>query len=110
MQPEVRQTAVVHIEDLCDNGPEFRSFEVNEWSERHGVRLVYSRSGKPTDNCFCERFNGTLRNECLNVYYFESLDEATASWRIKVNRVEVKNIMPPDAILEAMEKTDAFRT
>lgn len=32
------------------------------------------------------------------------LDEATDPWGIKVNRVEVKNIMPPQAIQEAMEK------
>ena len=32
------------------------------------------------------------------------LDEATDPWGIKVNRVEVKNIMPPKAIREAMEK------
>jgi len=32
------------------------------------------------------------------------LDEATDPWGIKVNRVEVKNIMPPPDIQEAMEK------
>ena len=32
------------------------------------------------------------------------LDEATDPWGIKVNRVEVKKIMPPEAIREAMEK------
>ena len=32
------------------------------------------------------------------------LDEATDPWGIKVNRVEVKNIEPPQAIREAMEK------
>lgn len=32
------------------------------------------------------------------------LDEATDPWGIKVNRVEVKNIVPPKDILEAMEK------
>ncbi len=32
------------------------------------------------------------------------LDEATDPWGIKVNRVEVKNIMPPQAIQQAMEK------
>ncbi len=32
------------------------------------------------------------------------LDVATDPWGIKVNRVEVKNIIPPDAIREAMEK------
>ena len=33
-----------------------------------------------------------------------SLDEATDPWGIKVNRVELKNIMPPAAIRDAMEK------
>lgn len=32
------------------------------------------------------------------------LDEATDAWGIKINRVELKNIMPPAAIQEAMEK------
>ena len=32
------------------------------------------------------------------------LDEATDSWGIKVNRVEVRNIIPPKGIQEAMEK------
>ena len=32
------------------------------------------------------------------------LDEATDAWGIKVNRVELKNIIPPQAIQEAMEK------
>lgn len=49
---------------------------------------MYSRPGKPTDNCFCERFNGTLRNECLNVYYFETLADAKQiieDWRLDYN-------------------------
>jgi regulator of protease activity HflC (stomatin/prohibitin superfamily) len=33
-----------------------------------------------------------------------TLDEATDPWGIKVNRVEVKNILPPKDIQEAMEK------
>ncbi|MGL4607996.1 MAG: SPFH domain-containing protein [Eubacteriaceae bacterium] len=32
------------------------------------------------------------------------LDEATDPWGIKINRVELKNIMPPEAIQNAMEK------
>ncbi len=33
-----------------------------------------------------------------------TLDEATDPWGIKVNRVELKNIIPPAAIQDAMEK------
>ena len=42
--------------------------------------------------------------EVINAKMGTSLDEATDPWGIKVNRVELKNIMPPAAIQESMEK------
>ena len=42
--------------------------------------------------------------ETINAKMRSSLDLATDPWGIKVNRVELKNIMPPAAIREAMEK------
>ena len=42
--------------------------------------------------------------DVINTKMRSILDEATDPWGIKVNRVEVKNIMPPEAIKEAMEK------
>ena len=42
--------------------------------------------------------------ETINTKMRATLDEATDPWGIKVNRVEVKNIMPPNAIRDAMEK------
>jgi regulator of protease activity HflC (stomatin/prohibitin superfamily) len=42
--------------------------------------------------------------ETINVKMRATLDEATDPWGIKVNRVELKNIIPPAAIQEAMEK------
>ena len=42
--------------------------------------------------------------EVINTKMRASLDEATDQWCIKVNRVELKNIMPPAAIQDAMEK------
>lgn len=42
--------------------------------------------------------------DVINSKMRQILDEATDPWGIKVNRVEVKNIMPPEAIQEAMEK------
>ena len=43
-------------------------------------------------------------DEIINEKMRKILDEATDPWGIKVNRVEVKNILPPKDIREAMEK------
>ena len=40
-------------------------------------------------NSFVESFNGSLRDECLNVHWFETLEEAKvkiAAWRLDYNR------------------------
>jgi regulator of protease activity HflC (stomatin/prohibitin superfamily) len=42
--------------------------------------------------------------DIINTKMRSILDEATDPWGIKVNRVEVKNIIPPEDIQEAMEK------
>ena len=49
------------------------------------------------DECLTSR-------ELINEKMRKILDEATDPWGIKVNRVEVKNILPPKDIREAMEK------
>ena len=72
-----------------DNGPEFISTSLDLWAYFNGVKLDFSRPGKPTDNAFIESFNGRLREECLNQHWFSSLDEAkrlTESWREDYNR------------------------
>ncbi|MFM8437609.1 MAG: integrase core domain-containing protein, partial [Candidatus Kapaibacterium sp.] len=73
-----------------DNGPEFISGSLDLWAYFNGVRLDFSRPGKPTDNAVIESFNGKLRDECLNQHWFLSLDEVTrltAAWREDYNRV-----------------------
>ena len=47
-----------------DNGSEFISKAMDEWAYRNGVKLEFSRPGKPTDNAFIESFNARLRQEC----------------------------------------------
>lgn len=59
-----------------DNGPEFISNALDQWASEHGVKLVFSRPGKPVDNAFIESFNGRFRDECLNANWFYSFDEA----------------------------------
>ena len=59
-----------------DNGSEFISKDFDRWAYENKVLLDYSRPGKPTDNPFIESFNGSFRDECLNIHWFLSLDDA----------------------------------
>lgn len=49
-----------------DQGPEFTSKALDQWSYQHGVQLKLIEPGKPTQNAFIESFNGRFRDECLN--------------------------------------------
>jgi putative transposase len=72
----------------CDNGSEFCSQAMDLWAYQHGVRMAFSRPGKPTDDAFVESFNGTFRAECLNAHGFSSLTEArriVETWRGEYN-------------------------
>src|SRR5918999_4595814 len=59
-----------------DNGSEFISKALDKWAYDNQVTLDFSRPGKPTDNPFIESFNGSFRDECLNVNWFLSLEGA----------------------------------
>lgn len=73
---------------FVDNGSEFCSKRLDHWAYQHQVMLVFSRPGKPTDNAFIESFNGSFRDECLNVHWFLSLEDAkmkVENWRQDYN-------------------------
>lgn len=55
---------------------EFTSKAVDRWACENGVKLDFSRPGKPTDNAFIESFNGRLREERVNQHWFTSLEDA----------------------------------
>lgn len=58
-----------------DNGPEFISAKLDLWCNDNGIKLIFIRPGKPTENAYVERFNGSFRRELLNAYVFRSLKE-----------------------------------
>jgi putative transposase len=61
---------------------------MDAWAYRHGVKLDFIRPGKPVENGHIESFNGRLRDECLNVELFWSIEDARAKlerWRVDYN-------------------------
>jgi putative transposase len=75
---------------ITDNGSEFTSRAFDAWAYARGVKIDYIQPGKPIQNCFVESFNGTLRDECLNLHWFLSRRDAREkieSWREDYNQV-----------------------
>jgi putative transposase len=73
---------------FCDNGSEFTSQAMDLWAYQNGIKIDFSRPGKPTDNAFVESFNGTFRAECLNAHWFGTLGKAKRlieAWRQEYN-------------------------
>ena len=65
-------------------GSEFAGRLVDLGAYANGVVMEFSRPGKPTDNTFIESFNGRMRDECLNVHWFDDLTDAqkkSQAWR-----------------------------
>ncbi|MFL7025625.1 IS3 family transposase [Enterovibrio norvegicus] len=58
-----------------DNGPELISEQLTDWCKAHDIELIYIQPGKPQQNGFVERFNGSFRREFLNAYLFESIEQ-----------------------------------
>ena len=94
-----------------DNGPEFTSKAILEWSYRRKIEIDFTRPGKPTDNAFIESFNGTFRDECLNQNWFSNLKEAKINieeWRKEYNERRIHsslNYLTPKEFVK-MERRD----
>ena len=95
---------------VTDNGPEFTSKAMLAWSQPAGVRLHFIDPGRPVQNAFIESFNGKLRDECLNQYWFVSLEEARRiikSWRMDYNTTRPHSslgYMTPEAFRLSFEQ------
>ena len=92
---------------FADNGAEFTGHLVDLWAYHHGTRIDFSRPGKPTDNAYIETFNGSFRDECLNVHWFATIEEARSlieAWRRDYNdsrpHMALGNIPPREYVLK----------
>jgi len=71
-----------------DNGPEFISHELQHWCGINDVALLWIQPGKPTQNAYIERFNGTFRREVLNANTFSSVTKVRRvvdEWLVEYN-------------------------
>lgn len=66
--------APLHVRS--DNGAEFVALELQVWLTKHNIEPLYIEAGCPWQNGKDERFNGTVRDECLNMHLFASWSEA----------------------------------
>ena len=75
---------------VTDNGPEFISKALDQWAHQRGIVQHFNRPGKPVENAYIESFNGRVRDECLNLHWFQTLPQArltVAAWHRDYNEV-----------------------
>jgi len=71
-----------------DNGTEYTSKIIQQWSKEKAVHLDYIAPGRPMENGYIESFNGKFREECLNQNWFQNMSEASIiieAWRKDYN-------------------------
>jgi putative transposase len=78
------------------------------WAYSNHVLMDFSRLGKPTDSAIFESFNGRFRKECLNMRWFESLQDASEkidAWRWDYNEhrphCSLKGLTPREFAVKA---------
>ncbi|WP_197331662.1 IS3 family transposase [Ralstonia syzygii] len=79
-----------------DNGPEFIALALAEWAESRGITLDFIEPGRPMQNGFIERFNGSYRRGVLDMHVFRTLSEVrehTERWLADYNQE-----MPHDSL------------
>jgi putative transposase len=86
----------------CDNGPELTSRHMLAWCVERKIELHNIQPGKPTQNGRLESFNGRLRDECLNVSWFQNLFDARrkiAAWRKEYHEIAAADQVLLSAVL-----------
>ena len=86
-----------------DNGPELISQRLETWAKDHHIDLRHIQPGKPAQNAYVERFNRTYREDVLDAYLFDDLQEVHA---ITQQWLEDYNTIRPHEALQGRSAPD----
>lgn len=99
-----------------DNGPEFIADALASWAENRQIEIKFIEKGKPYQNGYMERFNRSFREEVLDAYSFNRINEAQAmahAWMWIYNNQRPHSALgykPPVAFLDERLQGYAFPT
>jgi putative transposase len=79
-----------------DNGPEFIALALRAWLAQQRTETLYIDPGCPWQNGYGESFNGTVRDECLNMEVFRTVTEARV--RLEAYRREYNEERPHSSL------------
>ena len=98
-----------------DNGPEFTSKVFTTWCQKNEITIKYIQPGKPMQNGYIERLNRTFREDMLDAYQFETLEELrilSDEWQYKYNHYHPHKSLKrktPISIYNAWRQTHSER-
>jgi putative transposase len=69
-----------------DRGNQYCSFQYVNELKKHTIKISMTESGDPLENALAERVNGIIKNEYLNHYKIESIEQATELLKDVVDR------------------------
>lgn len=73
-----------------DNGPEFLSKKFVQWCSQNNILIQYIQPGRPMQNAYIERLNRLFREDVLNAYLFDNLEQVrilAEKWMDEYNRL-----------------------
>lgn len=118
VQPSITAGRVIAVLEKCfriygkpgiirtDQGPEFRSLNLQKFVQKQGIRHEFTQKGSPWQNGDLESFNGKFRDECLNRNLFEN--PAQAKEVIEKHRM-FYNTVRPHSSLDGKTPSEVFR-